>query len=223
MPETEPLRRKPRQDRGRRRIDAILEAAAAEFAAVGYEAATTNAIARRAGTSIGSLYQFFPNKEALLDALAARYEAQLRALHDRVLNTETADLPMREMYDRIIDTLADFHAAHPGFRSLFYGSATTGRLAEAAARLHEECIGRVEAMIAHRHPEIPPAVRRLYATMNVDVVKALLPLSESGDAAFRRRVLEEIKCLLLAHMREAVGTEVSPRNTRKTRKKEKEK
>jgi AcrR family transcriptional regulator len=223
MPETEPLRRKPRQDRGRRRIDAILEAAAAEFAAVGYEAATTNAIARRAGTSIGSLYQFFPNKEALLDALAARYEVQLRTLHDRVLNTETADLPMREMYDRIIDTLADFHAAHPGFRPLFYGSATTGRLAEAAARLHQECIGRVEAMIAHRHPEIAPARRRLYATMNVDVVKALLPLSESGDAAFRRRVLEEIKCLLLAHMREvhmreAAGPDEQPRKTRKREK-----
>ena len=71
MPETEPLRREPRQARARQRVNIILDAAAAEFAAVGYEAATTNAIARRAGTSIGSLYQFFPNKEAVLEALSS--------------------------------------------------------------------------------------------------------------------------------------------------------
>jgi AcrR family transcriptional regulator len=218
MLDREPLRREPRQDRARRRIDAILEAAAAEFAEVGYEATTTNAIARRADTSIGSLYQFFPNKEAVLEALAARYEEQLRALHDQVLNEETARLPLPEMYDRVIHTLADFHAAHPGFRPLFYGSATSGRLAAAADRLHQECINRVEAMITHRFPELEPSRRRLYATINVEVVKTLLPLSESGDAALRRQVLEEIKRLLLAHMREALGAEASPRKTRKTRK-----
>ena len=65
------LRREPRQERGRRRIEGILEAAARVFAEVGYEAATTNAIAREARTSIGSLYQFFPNKGAVLEALAA--------------------------------------------------------------------------------------------------------------------------------------------------------
>jgi AcrR family transcriptional regulator len=219
MPKTEPLRREPRQARARRRLDVILDAASAEFADVGFEAATTNAIARRAGTSIGSLYQFFPNKEAILEALAARYEEQLRALHDAILNAETASLPMPAIYDRVIHGLADFHAAHPGFRPLFYGSATAGRLAAAADRLHQECINRVDAMIAHRHPDLEPKRRRLYATMNVDVVKALLPLSESGDAAFRRQVLEEIKRLLLAHMHEALGTEESPRNSRKTRKK----
>src|SRR6266851_6317665 len=99
MPDIERLRREPRQDRGRRRIDAIIEAASAEFAEVGYEATTTNAIARRAGTSIGSLYQFFPNKEAILEALAVYYEEQLRALHDAILNAETASLPMPELYD----------------------------------------------------------------------------------------------------------------------------
>jgi AcrR family transcriptional regulator len=221
MAEIKTYRRAPRQARGQRRIDAILQAAADEFAAVGYEATTTNAIARRAGTSIGSLYQFFPNKDAILEALAARYEAQLRAVHDQLLNEETARLPQPELYDRVVYTLADFHKDHPGFRPLFYGSATSGRLAEAAARLHQECINRVDAMIALRHPTLEPARRRLYATINVEVVKALLPLSESGDADFRHEVLEEIKRLLMAHMREALAAEESPRKTRKTRKEDK--
>jgi AcrR family transcriptional regulator len=199
------LRREPQQARGRRRIDRLLDAAAAVFAKVGYEAATTNAIARQADTSIGSLYQFFPNKEAILEALVARYEGQLRAVHDAVLNEETARLPLPEIYDRIIDALAGFHAANPGFRPLFYGSTTSPQLAAAAARLHRECVGRVEAMLAVRHPTLDPARRFLYATINVEVIKALLPLSESGDAAFRALVLAEIKRLLLAHVSQVMG------------------
>jgi AcrR family transcriptional regulator len=201
------LRRQPRQARGERRIGRILDAAALLFGRVGYEAATTNAIARQAKTSIGSLYQFFPNKEAILEALVSHYEAQLRAVHDRVLNAETADLPLPDIYERVIGTLAEFHAAHPGFWPLFYGSTTSPALSSAAARLHQECIGRVEAMLARRHPELPPSRRRLLATINVEVIKALLPLAEEEDEAYRAEVIAEMKNLLLAHMRQAVGTE----------------
>jgi AcrR family transcriptional regulator len=199
------MRRQPRQARGRRRVDTLLDAAAEVIAAGGYEGATTNAIARQARTSVGSLYQFFPNKEAILDALVARYEAQLRQLHDAVLTEGTAALPLPEVYDRVIDSLADFHAAHPGFRPLFYGSTTSPALAAAADRLHQECIGPVDQMLAARHPALAPARRRLLATINVEVIKALLPLADSGDAAFRAEVLAEIKRMMLAHMRQALG------------------
>src|SRR6516164_9853881 len=96
------LRRQPRQARGKRRIAKILEAAGELFAKVGYEAATTNAIARQAKTSIGSLYQFFPNKEMILHALADRYLAELRAVHDAMLGEQAVRLPLPALYDRII-------------------------------------------------------------------------------------------------------------------------
>jgi AcrR family transcriptional regulator len=195
------MRRQPLQERGRRRIEVLLDAAEKEFARVGYEAATTNAIAQRARTSVGSLYQFFPNKEAVLRALAERYLEQLREVHDRVFDDEAARLPLPALYDRIIHTLADFHQAHPGFQPLFYGSATSKHLTAVAAKLHGECIDRVDALMAARAPRMDQEQRRLYATMNVEVIKALLPLSESGDPGFRALVLEEIKNLLLAHMR----------------------
>ncbi|CAM5687002.1 TetR family transcriptional regulator [Streptomyces purpurascens] len=54
-----------RQARGERRITQLLEAAATVFATTGYTAASTNAIAREAGVSPGTLYEFFPNKEAI--------------------------------------------------------------------------------------------------------------------------------------------------------------
>lgn len=199
------LRRQPVQERSQQRITRILDAADALFAEVGYEQATTNAIAARAGASIGSLYQFFEDKHAILEALARRYKEQLHAVHEAVLSPQSARLPLPEVYDRILRALADFHARNKGFRPLFYGSATSGELAAAGEVLRQECIGRVEQMLAIRAPGLPPARRKLLATINVEVTRALLPLSESGDAAFRERMLGEIKKLLLGYMQEAVG------------------
>ncbi|MDA0565600.1 TetR/AcrR family transcriptional regulator [Streptomonospora sp. S1-112] len=71
------LRRTPAQRRSRARVERLVEAAEAEFAEVGYDSASTRSIAARAETSIGSLYQFFPHKRALLDAVAARHLAAL--------------------------------------------------------------------------------------------------------------------------------------------------
>src|SRR5881227_4368044 len=114
-----PLRRAPKQERGQRRIGRILQAAAEEFARVGFDAATTNSIARRARTSVGSLYQFFPNKEAILAALTEHYLREIRAVHAAVLSKEAAGLSIPQFFDQLIDRLAMFHATHPGFLGLF--------------------------------------------------------------------------------------------------------
>lgn len=72
-------RRRPVQERSRRTVECILDAAVHVFGEKGY-AATTNHVAERAGLSIGSLYQYFPDKDALLAALHARHLDQV-ALH----------------------------------------------------------------------------------------------------------------------------------------------
>jgi AcrR family transcriptional regulator len=199
------LRRQPQQARGARRIEELLDAADRVFAAVGYEAATTNAIAREAGASVGSLYQFFPDKEALLLALASRYRAALHEIHDRVFTAETARLPPAALYDRVVETLAAFYRAHAGFRPLLFGSSTVPALAAAAATLHQECVDRVEAMMTIGLPDMPAPRRRLMAELNVTALKALLPLAESGNARLRAEVLTEIKRMLLAHLQAVVA------------------
>src|SRR5271163_3338078 len=78
-------RKTPVQARSRERVERILDAAAVVFADAGYEAATTEAIAERAGTSIGSLYQFFPNKRALFDGVARRHLERGSELFDALL------------------------------------------------------------------------------------------------------------------------------------------
>jgi AcrR family transcriptional regulator len=195
------LRRTPKQERGQRRIARILEAAATEFARVGFDAATTNAIASRAKTSVGSLYQFFPNKEAILAALTEHYLGELRALHDQVLSiSQAARLPLAVFFDQLVDRLADFHVTHAGFLGLFYGSPTSGPLAAAADRLHQECIAGAEACIAARMPDLDPVRLRLYATVNVQAVKALLPLALASAPDARAQLLAEIKKLMMRYM-----------------------
>ena len=75
-------------------MEHLLDAADALFAEVGFEQATTNAIAARAGSPIGSLYQFFADKGALLQALANRYREQLHAVHEQTLGPDSASLPL---------------------------------------------------------------------------------------------------------------------------------
>src|SRR5271154_4150665 len=69
-------RKLPRQPRSEATVDAILLAAAQVFERHGYAAGTTNRIAERAGVSIGTLYQYFPNKDAILVALARDHLAE---------------------------------------------------------------------------------------------------------------------------------------------------
>src|SRR5258705_5050607 len=78
MPELKP-RKVPRQSRSIATFDAILEACARLLKAGDYASVTTNHIAERAGVSVGTLYEFFPNKEAIVAALAERHLSRLIA------------------------------------------------------------------------------------------------------------------------------------------------
>lgn len=203
-------RRVPSQERGRRRVALILDAAEEVFAEVGYEAATNTEIAGRARTSIGSLYQFFPNKEAILDAVADRYLERLRALYDEELSVHAAGMPLPKVLDRVIGSLAKLKAENPAFWTIFYGSGTSEKLASAAEDLRSEIVGRMDAIFAVRAPGLEEKHRRLYAEIAHDVVRGLFPLATSGEEEKRERVVAEIKALLLAYLGPVFGTDALP-------------
>jgi len=72
-------RKQPRQERSKATVDTILEATARVLIKHGYDGLTTNAVAQLAGVSIGSLYQYFPNKEALVAGLIGRHLEEMHA------------------------------------------------------------------------------------------------------------------------------------------------
>ena len=83
-------RREPRRRTGRAIVDALLDAASSLLATQGLAGMTTNAVAERAGVSVGSLYQYFPNKQALVSAVSDRLNAALVAEVERLVASDLA-------------------------------------------------------------------------------------------------------------------------------------
>ena len=96
----------PRRAPGRKRVAALLEAASAVIAERGYEAATMAEIAARAGALVGSLYHFFPNKEALADALIRRYEG-IVADAFAAIDARAPTLPVEALSDALLDLMLE--------------------------------------------------------------------------------------------------------------------
>ena len=193
------LRRAPQRARGRSRVERLLDAAAEVIAEVGVEAASTNAIAARAATSVGSLYQFFPNKAAVVRALAARYVQSFAQLKDRVFSDEIVERPLPEMMRAIVAPLAAFLDAHPAYRHVVTATAAGPDAAAAETGLHAAVVGRVEALIALRMPWLPAARRRVIAAVQVEAVHAVLFRAQDRPPAERGPLYDElVRMLVLA-------------------------
>ena len=103
MGENQQRRQAQRQKRGLLRVEQILHAAGDLFAEVGYDNTTTNMIAARASISPGSLYQFFPDKDAIAQAFAADVTEQLHQVYDTFLSLEVIALPLQPFLESFID------------------------------------------------------------------------------------------------------------------------
>lgn len=106
MPEFEP-RKLPRQERSRATYEAMLEACARLLREQGYEALTTTGVAERAGVGIGTLYEFFPNKESIVAALIEQRIARLVADAAARLDASLAMPNLEEAADFLIRGLVD--------------------------------------------------------------------------------------------------------------------
>jgi AcrR family transcriptional regulator len=207
-----------RQERGKKRMAELLRAAGEVFADVGYENATTNAIAARAGVSPGTLYQFFPNKEALAEALANAYAAKHQALHDSFFDPSAAEVPLRDLIDRLVDPFLEFRRNSPGFDSLFVGSVVSRELAERIQALQQQIMQRIAHVIQMRAPHLSAKMLQTAAETSLQIVKGLLPLALDGSAKQREVGERELKLVLeryLAPLERVESTSArTPRTTR---------
>lgn len=159
---TRPLspRKRPAQRRSRDTVEAILEAAAQVLDAAGYAGLNTNAIAARAGISVGSLYQYFPNKQAICAELTRRYvERQAAAFAENLRQTFATD--PRGQIRRTVKTALDIARSDRRGATLLYQHlrqvpedrtyANAQKAMEAALRRHYESpAGRA----AFRNPDM---------------------------------------------------------------------
>jgi AcrR family transcriptional regulator len=124
MPARTSPRKVPRQERSRLTVEAILDAAARVFERHGYAGGTTNRIAERAGVSIGSLYQYFPNKDAILVALVEQHLDEGTAAIGPVLADLVADAPPVDVAMRqLVEAMVALHRERPALHRVLFEEA----------------------------------------------------------------------------------------------------
>ncbi|WP_214415092.1 TetR/AcrR family transcriptional regulator [Sphaerisporangium fuscum] len=200
-----------RQARGERRMAEILDAAAEVFAEAGYESATTNAIASRAGISPGSLYQFFPNKESVARALADRFTGQMREAHQEAFDAaDFRTIGLDELLDRVADPIVAFNVANPGFKALFARPDMPAGLRAAVEPIQSVLVGRVQAIILTRAPALAPDDAARTARVAIQVFQAMVPLVVAAEAGEREATVRELKKVLRGYLGPVIGSSPHP-------------
>jgi AcrR family transcriptional regulator len=187
--------RAPQRQRGRLRVAAILEAGAAAFREKGYDAVTMTEIAVRSGTTFGSLYRFFPSKEALANALLAQY-AQ-RAL-DRL--AELAELAPTMTSAALADALIDFMMKLQSERSfaiaLMEAGAGDGDKREA---FRAALRANISTILLRAFPECGQAKAQTMTAVVLHILKGLAAATSEkrGDARLLRAEFRHLLHLYL--------------------------
>ncbi|MFJ3969509.1 TetR family transcriptional regulator [Streptomyces parvus] len=198
-----------RQARGEARIAQLLRAAADVFCTSGYTASSTNAIAREAGVSPGTLYQFFPNKEAIAVELGDRLLDRWRDTYGAAFDQSHTELPLDRLLDAILDPLIAFNCENPAFFVLMHGSEIPGRITEAHDTLHATMLTRVETVLADYLPDMPAAQVHRIAEMAFMVFKAGLDLIMANEGEERTAYIQELKTVMFRYLDPLVGDEAS--------------
>ncbi|MDB4958525.1 MAG: Transcriptional regulator, TetR family [Myxococcales bacterium] len=166
-------RKRPRQQRSKDTVDTILEATARVLVKLGFDGLTTNAVATAAGVSIGSLYQYFPNKEALVSALIERHVEQMNGAVLAELS-RVATLPMQEATRCVIELTIRAHAVDPALhRVLTEQVPRVGKLAK-LRELDEICHRMVAGLLAARKHELAIRDPDLAAFLLVSTIESIV-------------------------------------------------
>ena len=187
-------RRIPRQKRGERRVAALVSAAAAEFAEAGYDSATMSAIARRAEAPIGSLYQFFPNKESLARALRTQHAQEYEALC-APLEAQARTLTPDRLAARFVALMVEFVQQHPAFLPLLEAPSTT-RIPAARER-HRQWIAK---LLQTHTPRLAKTRALRVATVVMQINRGMMGLYAESSTDDKPWIVDEFTTALTAYL-----------------------
>lgn len=202
MSESGPAAARPRrrQARGEARIAQLLKAASSVFCTSGYTAASTNAIAREAGVSPGTLYQFFPNKEAIAVELGDRLPSRWQETYGAAFLPNHFELPLDRLLDAILDPLIEFNCENPAFTVLMHGSEIPGTITQDHDAIHTAMLTRVETILAGYLPSAPSADLTRVAAMLFALFKAGLDVIMAHEGEERAAYTKELKTALFRYL-----------------------
>jgi AcrR family transcriptional regulator len=203
-PITEALRRVPQQPRSLKRVLGVLEVADELLASEGADALTTTRIAELAGMSVGSLYQYFPDRDTIVEALATAYWGDLLDIVEAAAEAEER-APSGDPTGAIIDALAAGFRARPGFLALWFGGLRTERVRDATRPVRVKVGRAVDRVLAVGWPEAPADRRATVAGMLVLAGDGLLREAFRLDREGDETILAESKRMLNAYLSDSLG------------------
>ena len=201
-------RKSATQKRSQAMVETLLDATARVLTREGYDRASTNRIAATAGVSVGSLYQYFPNKEALVAALVARHNRQMLELLRDALK-EVASFDLATAIGELVRAAVDAHLVDSALHRIFAEQVPRlGQLAKIDA-LQQETFLMVRAYLEERRAEISVPDLDSATAICVTAVEALThefvinrPEALDGD---RDRFIGEVTRLVVGYLRPAEG------------------
>jgi AcrR family transcriptional regulator len=198
------LRNVPTQARSRARLGRVLDAAEVLLAREGALAFTVSRIAAEAGVPVGSVYHYFTDKEALVEALALRYWSDFEDLVAGVAETDERS-PLTEPAGAVLDALSAGFRARPGFLALWYGGLRTERLREITRPTRSEIADSIMRILAVHWPTADAESRAGAARMVVIAGDGLLREAFRASPAGDRQLLRESQTMLDAYLKARLG------------------
>jgi AcrR family transcriptional regulator len=193
------------QQRGQRRINQLLDAADALFAEIGYERATTNAISQSAGVSPGTFYQFFPNKQAVAEALAERYVKLLPEIHRTAFDVAAVNGPLSDLIEHVVDPFVELHRQGSCLEALLSGSVISDELSLSIKALDQHVEVGLENLFVSRCPRGNRTELKRAATTCVQLFKALLRSALNGTTKQQKQGIQELKTVLYRYLEPILG------------------
>ncbi|TPI45662.1 TetR/AcrR family transcriptional regulator [Mesorhizobium sp. B2-9-1] len=193
-------RRSPSQQRSRERVERMLAAASALIAEQGSDAMRMGEVAERAGVSIGSLYQFFPDKRAIVWALAERYTAESQACISAALKDVSDAEGLRRSFSELVDIYYQLFLAEPVMRDIWSGTQADKALRELELADSRANADFLLAVLKRIRPDADPIELETAAFLVWQMGEAAVRLAisverDEGDrlvAAYKRMALREL-------------------------------
>lgn len=193
-------RRKPVQARSRERVNTILAHAAAIFHEVGVDSTSMSAIARQSGMSLASLYRYFPNKAAIVKAIAERHVEKMEtALRERL-----GEMTLVDAVDVLIDLFYEFYRTEPAYSAIWSGVESMPELRELDLRELYSNARDLDARLKEEYPHLPEERRWTASLMMPRSAGTLLRLAATMPEDQAQALVTELKCMASAYLRELV-------------------
>ncbi len=193
------LRRVPTQQRSVQRVARMLDASADLLDEIGYERLSTTLIAQRAQVAIGSVYQFFGDKRAVVRALTLRY---LDGYLTRVVQQVNEERPSHwwQLVDNLIDTYVEMQRTVPGFRTLHFGNMIDENLLDHSRTNSSVLVARLSELARQCFDVSDSTDLDLLLTVAVETGDALIKLAFRDDPHGDTGLLQETKIMLRRYL-----------------------